>query len=150
MRPRNGDVGIQLPGQALRALCRKTHLRNPRTRAPPPLTFSIPHVLRGLLERDRKLPGLLAQTAYAAILKTFRALFGRAAVSPGFVIPLLTFGAYGANFNPHAHALVSNRVFTRNGEFPLKEAKSEEWRLDGYRHTVLRCALPCASVFDPA
>jgi hypothetical protein len=80
-------------------------------------TFSIPRVLRGLVERDRKLLGLLSQTAYAAILKTFQALFARADVRPGCVISLMTFGAYGANFNPHAHALVSDGVFTPNGEF---------------------------------
>jgi hypothetical protein len=51
-------------------------------------TFSIPRVLRGLIERDRKLLGLLAQTAYAAILKTFRALFDRADVRPGCVVSL--------------------------------------------------------------
>ncbi|MGA2263155.1 MAG: transposase zinc-binding domain-containing protein [Acidobacteriota bacterium] len=53
-------------------------------------TFSIPRVLRGLFERDRKLLGLLAQTAYAAILKTFRALFDRADVRPGCVVSLQT------------------------------------------------------------
>jgi len=63
-------------------------------------TFSIPRVLRGLVERDRKLLGLLSQTAYAAILKTFQALFGRTDVRPGCVISLQTFGAFGANFNP--------------------------------------------------
>jgi len=80
-------------------------------------TFSIPRVLRGLVERDRKLLGLLSQTAYAAILKTFQALFDRADVRPGCVVSLQTFGAYGANFHPHAHALVSDGVFTRKGEF---------------------------------
>ena len=70
-------------------------------------SFSIPRVLRGLVERDRKLLGLLSQTAYAAILKTFQALFDRADVRPGCVVSLQTFGAYGANFHPHAHALVS-------------------------------------------
>jgi len=80
-------------------------------------TFSIPRVLRGLVERDRKLLGLLSQTAYASIVKTFRALFGRADVRPGCVVSLQTFGAYGANFNPHAHALVSDGVFTPEGEF---------------------------------
>jgi len=51
-------------------------------------TFSIPRVLRGLIERDRKLLGLLSQTAYAAILKTFQAFFDRADVRPGCVISL--------------------------------------------------------------
>jgi len=54
--------------------------------------FSIPRVLRGLIERDRKLLGLLSQTAYAAILKTFQAFFDRADVRPGCVMSLQTFG----------------------------------------------------------
>jgi hypothetical protein len=60
-------------------------------------TFSIPGVLRGLL----------SQTAYAAILKTFQAFLDRADVRPGCVISLKTFGGYGCNFHPHAHPLVS-------------------------------------------
>jgi hypothetical protein len=80
-------------------------------------TFSIPRVLRGLFERDRKLLGLLSQAAYAAILKTFQAIYERSDVRPGCVVSLQTFGAYGANFNPHAHALVSDGVFTAEGEF---------------------------------
>ena len=55
-------------------------------------TFSIPRTLRGLFERDRKLLGLLSQTAYAAILKTFQAFFDRPDVRPGCVISLQTFG----------------------------------------------------------
>ncbi len=62
--------------------------------------FSIPRLLRGLVERDRKLLGLLPQTAYAAILKTFQALFDRTDVRPGCVVSLQTHGAYGANFKP--------------------------------------------------
>jgi hypothetical protein len=96
-------------------------------------TFSIPRVLRGLIERDRKLLGLLSQTAYAAILKTFQAFFDRRDVRPGCVVSLQTFGAYGANFNPHAHALVSDGVFSRDGEFlplpdPLSAAVMEVFR----------------------
>jgi hypothetical protein len=56
-------------------------------------TFSIPRVLRGLIERDRKLLGLLSQTAHAAILKTFQAFFDRADVRPGCVISVLRFTA---------------------------------------------------------
>jgi len=80
-------------------------------------TFSIPRALRGLFERDRKLLALLSQTAYASILQTFKALFDRDDVRPGCVVSLQTFGGYGANFNPHAHALVSDGVFTPEGEF---------------------------------
>jgi len=80
-------------------------------------TFSIPRVLRGLFERERKLLGLLSQTAYASILKTFQALLDRNDVRPGCVISLQSFGAYGANFNPHCHALVSEGAFSTDGEF---------------------------------
>jgi hypothetical protein len=71
--------------------------------------------LRGLFERDRKLLGLLSQTAYASIVKPFRAQAGRGDVRPGCVVSLQTYGAYGANFNPHA--LISDGVFTCEGEF---------------------------------
>jgi len=88
-------------------------------------TFSIPRVLRGLFERDRKLMGLLSQTAYAAIRKTFQALFDRDDVRPGCVVSLQSHGAYGANWNPHAHAIVSDGVFSPDGEFlPLPSLDS--------------------------
>ena len=80
-------------------------------------TFSIPRVLRGLFERERALLGLLSQTAYASILKTFQALLGRKDVRPGCVFSLQTYGAYGANFNPHCHGLVTEGVFSKDGEF---------------------------------
>jgi hypothetical protein len=37
--------------------------------------------------------------------------------APGCVVALQTFGAYGGNFNPHGHALVSDGVFSAEGEF---------------------------------
>jgi hypothetical protein len=80
-------------------------------------TFSIPRVLRGLFERERSLLGLLSQTAYASILKSFRALLARKDVRPGCVLSLQTYGAYGANFNPHCHGIVSDGAFSPDGEF---------------------------------
>jgi hypothetical protein len=80
-------------------------------------TFSIPRVLRGLFERERQLLGLLSQTAYASILKTFQALLDRKDVRPGCVISIQSFGAYGANFNPHCHAMVSDGAFSADGSF---------------------------------
>ena len=61
--------------------------------------------------------GLLSQTAYASILKSFQALLGRKDVRPGCVFSLQTYGAYGANFNPHCHGLVTEGVFSTDGEF---------------------------------
>jgi hypothetical protein len=80
-------------------------------------TFSIPRVLRRLFERERSLPGLLSQTAYASILNTFQALLDRKDVRPGCVISLQTFGAYGANSHPHCHAIISVGAFSAGGEF---------------------------------
>jgi len=80
-------------------------------------TFSIPRVLRGLFERERSLLGLLSQTAYASILRSFQALLGRKDVRPGCVLSLQTYGAYGANFNPHCHGLVTDGAFSGDGEF---------------------------------
>jgi hypothetical protein len=51
------------------------------------------------------------------VLKIFQALCDRTDVRPGCVVSLQTRGAYGANFNPHAYALASDCVFTRQGEF---------------------------------
>jgi hypothetical protein len=83
-------------------------------------TFSIPRVLRGLFERERSLLSLLSQTAYASILKTFQALLGRTDIRPGWVLSLQTYGAYGANFNPHCHGLVTDGAFSNDGEFSLR------------------------------
>jgi hypothetical protein len=80
-------------------------------------TFSIPRVLRRLFERERALLGLLSQTAYASILISFQALLGRKDVRPGCVLSLQTYGAYGANFNPHCHGLVTEGAFSKDGEF---------------------------------
>ena len=79
--------------------------------------FTIPKALRGLFERDRRLLGLLSQTGYDAILRSFRAVFGRKDVRPGVVVSIQTFGAFAANFHPHLHCIVTEGVFTPEGEF---------------------------------
>ena len=38
-------------------------------------------------------------------------------VRPGCVLSLQTYGAYGANFNPHCHELISDGAFSPEGEF---------------------------------
>ena len=99
-------------------------------------TFSIPRVLRGLVERDHKLLGLLSQTAYAAILKTFQALFDPTDVRPGCVVSLQTFGVYGE---------ISTRMPTQSFlmEFSLPKENSGRY---------LRCRHPlswkCSAAWD--
>jgi hypothetical protein len=70
-----------------------------------------------LFERDRSLLGLLSRTAYEAILRCFQALHGRKDVRPGCVASIQTFGSFSANWNPHLHMLVTEGVFTADGEF---------------------------------
>jgi hypothetical protein len=101
-------------------------------------TFSIPRVLRGLVERERKLLGLLLQTAYASMLKTFQALFDRKDVRPGCVVVLQTFGSFGCNFHPHAHAIISDGVFTPEGEFLPLPSLDTSAVLEVFRRLLLR------------
>jgi hypothetical protein len=79
--------------------------------------FSIPRALRGLFERERRLLGLLSRTAYAALLRSVQAPYERNDVRPGAVASIQTFGSFAANFHPHIHALVTEGVFTPDGEF---------------------------------
>jgi len=80
-------------------------------------TFTIPKVLRGLFERERRLLSLLSQTAFESILKSLQQLFHRRDIRPGSVVSIQTFGSFAANFNPHCHCLVTEGVFTHQGEF---------------------------------
>ncbi len=81
------------------------------------MVFTIPRAIRGLFERERRLLGLLSRTAYESILKSFQTLFGREDVRPGCLISIQTFGSFGANFHPHLHAIISDGVWTAEGEF---------------------------------
>jgi len=38
-------------------------------------------------------------------------------VRPGCVLSLQTYGAYGANFNPHCHGLATDGAFSKDGEY---------------------------------
>ena len=100
-------------------------------------TFSIPRVLRGLFERERALLSLLSQTAYASILKTFQALLGREDIRPGCVFSLQTFGAYGANFNPHCHGLVTDGAFSADGIFLPLPSLDASAVMEAFRRMLL-------------
>ena len=73
----------------------------------------------------------------ASILKTFQALCGRTDVRPGCVVSLQTHGAYGANFNPHAHALVTDGVFSAEGEFLPLAALDSAAVMEVFRRLLL-------------
>src|SRR5207247_1897248 len=112
---------------ALRHVCRRPNAPRYLLKSSPP-TFclrsptatgplTIPKAIRGLFERERRLLGLLSRTAYEAVRRSFEALFARKDVRPGCVISIQTFGSYGANFNPHCHAIISDGVWSAEGEF---------------------------------
>jgi hypothetical protein len=81
------------------------------------VVLTIPRVLRGLFQRERRLLGLLARAARDAIVPGVRAILDRHDATPGLVVSIQTFGSYAANFHPHVHALVTDGAFTAEGEF---------------------------------
>jgi hypothetical protein len=102
------------------------------------LVFTIPRVLRGLFQRDRRLLGILSRAAHAALLEWMQAELGRRDVVPGFVGGVQTFGGYAANWHPHVHGIATEGAFTRDGDF------HSVWNLDTdaieerFREHVLR------------
>lgn len=67
-----------------------------------------------------------------------QALFDRSDVRPGCIISLQSFGSFGGNFNPHAHAIVSDGVFTPEGEFLPLPSLDTTAILELFRRLMLR------------
>ena len=80
------------------------------------LIFTIPKVLRGLFQRERRLLSILTRSAYDAVRTTWATGFEDRRALPGMVISIQTFGSF-ANWHPHLHALVTNGVMMRDGQF---------------------------------
>jgi hypothetical protein len=102
------------------------------------VVVTIPRVLRGLFQRERRLLGLLARAARDAIVPSLRAILDRRAATSGLVISIQTFGSYAANFHPHVHALLTDGAFTEKGEFlelPYFDARLVE---EVFRRRVLQ------------
>ena len=81
------------------------------------VVLTIPRVLRGLFQRERRLLGLLARAARDAIVPSVRAILDRNDATPGLIVSIQTFGSYAANFHPHVHVLLTDGAFTEEGEF---------------------------------
>ena len=81
------------------------------------VVLTIPRVLRGMLQRERRLLGLVARSGRDAIVASVRAILDRRDVQPGLVISIQTFGSYAANFHPHLHVLATDGEFTPDAEF---------------------------------
>jgi len=80
------------------------------------VVLTIPRALRGLIERERCLHGLMVRAAWDVL----RGVLREAALEPegvaGVVVSLQTFGSF-ANFHPHLHAIVTEGVLTPDGRF---------------------------------
>ena len=81
------------------------------------VVLTSPKKLRGLIERDRALHGLMARVGYAVLRRALAEAACEPEGVPGAVISLQTFGSYGANFHPHLHAIVTEGVFTKDGRY---------------------------------
>jgi hypothetical protein len=80
------------------------------------VVFTIPRSLRGLVERERWLHGLMVRAARDVLVAALRAGSGEPDGVPGTLASLQTFGSY-ANLHPHLHVLVTEGVFTKDGRF---------------------------------
>jgi len=100
------------------------------------VVFTVPKALRALFERERRLLGILARSAFDATRGWMRQALGIDRALPGMVSSIQTFGSFG-NWHPHIHALVSTGLVERGGGFhPLGhfDAKAVEAR---FRRLVL-------------
>jgi len=81
------------------------------------VVFTIPKALRGLIERERRLHGLMAKAAWEVLRDALREAAVELEGVPGMVAVLQTFGSFGANFQPHVHAIATEGVLTPDGRF---------------------------------
>ena len=107
--------------QAKRAALLSEHLEGVLARVPHRhWVFTIPRALRALFARERSLLSLLPRCAFAAVGRHLRERPGRKDGVPGFVGSIQTFGS-AIPFHPHVHALATDGLLAREGEFvPLE------------------------------
>jgi hypothetical protein len=75
------------------------------------VVFTVPKVLRGLFERERRLLSILPRCARASIEALLREAVDDRHARVGTVASIQTFGSYAANFHPHVHALITEGAF---------------------------------------
>ena len=75
------------------------------------VVFTVPKVLRGLFERERRLLSILPRCAHASIQALLREAVDDRHARVGTVASIQTFGSYAANFHPHVHALITEGAF---------------------------------------
>ena len=99
--------------------------------------FTIPKALRGLIERERKLHGLMAKAAWATLCEMLAKAACESGGVPGVVASLQTFGSYGANFHPHLHAIATEGVITCDGHFHPVIWPGKRELAEGFRRRFL-------------
>ncbi len=102
--------------------------------------FTIPKALRRLFLRERRLLGLLPRCAAEALTRCWRAVLDRRDGVPGVVASIQTFGGFGANWQPHVHALVTDGLILPGGEFvplPAYDETLERLLTETFRRLVL-------------
>ena len=86
------------------------------------VVFTIPRSLRGLMQRDRKLLGLLSREAYRALSQEVVGDDAKDA-RVGMVASIQSFGEE-ANWHPHIHALVTAAVVRPGGRVTSKRIRA--------------------------
>ena len=103
--------------------------------------FTIPKALRRLFLRERRLLGLLPRCAAEAVTRCWHAVLDRRDGVPGVVASIQTFGGFGANWNPHVHALATDGLILPGGAFvplPAYDETLERLLTETFRRLVLR------------
>lgn len=78
--------------------------------------FTMPKRLRLYFRYDRDLLKELPKLAWEVIKEVYQVALGRDDVIPGMIANVQTFGEL-AHFNPHAHTITTDGVFTPEGTF---------------------------------
>lgn len=104
--------------------------------------FTVPKRLRLFFLYDRRLLGDLSRCAWETVRDLYRAGLGDRIAVPGMVVSIQTYGDL-ANWQPHLHALVTEGVLDRQGQFtplavPLAGVAEELFRRRVVRMLVRR------------
>ena len=91
------------------------------------LVFTVPKLVRGLFERERRLLSILPRCAHEAVQRVLREAVDDRKAQVGTVASIQTFGSYGANFHPHVHALVPEGAFHVDASGKAAEFERVPW-----------------------
>ncbi len=106
------------------------------------VVFTVPKVIRGLFERERRLLSILPRCAHRAIQRLLCEAVDDPRAQVGTIASIQTFGSYAANFHPHVHALITEGAFhlPRRGDpwFERVEWWDQKTLTELFRRLVLK------------